>query len=45
MENKNKDWKDKHIELLQEQIEQFIKVCDKKDEIIDSLMKTLNEKK
>tara|TARA_R100000544_G_C2201847_1_gene47155 strand:- start:471 stop:611 length:141 start_codon:yes stop_codon:yes gene_type:complete len=41
---KTKDWKDKHIELLQDQIDQFIKVCDKKDDIIDDLIKLLNEK-
>ena len=47
MENETsttKDWKDKHIDTLNEYIKQYQELCDKKDEIIDNLIKTLNEK-
>jgi len=45
MENKTtttKDWKDAHIEVLNGYIKEYQILCDKKDEMIDGLLKTLN---
>jgi len=47
MENETtttKDWKDAHIEVLNGYIKEYQILCDKKDEMIDGLLKTLNEK-